>query len=207
MPDVNEVDELLAAFYGRRRDWSIAERSAANTLIQHHGWSAARAAFVAEWLEGDPNGRFWRAALSDKDGICTVLRSIAKILEASGANAHVGHRQGWQAYGEYADPAGAEPKEIAERTFAQKVAAVEEPWKDLIEEAHALGLTGPAMSRWVFAERARRTGQPPIETGFQRMATQTDPAKLQRALEYGKRGNAGDDRARKHEARGEEVDE
>lgn len=56
-----------------------------------------------------------------------------------------------------------------EMTQTEKVHAVQQPWRDLIAEAESRGLTGPAMSRWVFREYERRTGKTGIAVIANRM--------------------------------------
>lgn len=71
-----------------------------------------------------------------------------------------GNRAADAAYGEYEDPRGPEVEEHVEQTLAQKTAAVQQPWKDLIAEGMALGLRERRLFDWVMDQRAKRTGKP-----------------------------------------------
>lgn len=71
-----------------------------------------------------------------------------------------GNRAAAEAYVE--KPKTDEDRHIAatlNRTFAEKVAAVQQPFGDLIDAARANGLRGTAMFDWVMTERAKQTGR------------------------------------------------
>ncbi len=158
---MSDYDDVLGSFYGKTRVWSAPERAAAQALVEHHGWTAARASFIAEWLDASD---FWRGKLTS---IADVMRNVQAITEQSGAAKQTADRPGWEGYQPYQDPTPpemADEKEELLATLEQKRAAVRAPWEDLVEEAQALGLKGVQMSRWVFAERERRTGRPSVAT-------------------------------------------
>lgn len=157
---MSNPDDLLASFYGSRRAWTPGEIAAAKALIQHHGWTGARATFIAEWIDENIEGRFWRHLLSSKDGIVGVLKAIATITEKSGA-AQAAAPWPPEAYAPQprSDEDEAQAQALA-RTTADKIAAVQKPWGDLIDEARSKGLRGAAMFDWVMDQRAQRTGRP-----------------------------------------------
>lgn len=150
------VEAVMAAFYGENRKWTTNERAAARELVEAERWTPARAAFVAEWLEKDP---FWRGKIRM---LPDVLRNVDQITAQSGAKGQApdGKRQAWQAYERYDDPRGPEVEKHIEQTLAEKREAVQRPWLELIDEAQALGLRGPAIFDWVMDQRAKRTGRP-----------------------------------------------
>lgn len=162
MARLDEIVDLVASWYGDSRMVGALDRGAAAALIDHHGWTPARAAFVAEWIETNPRGRFWAGKIVT---LPDVLKNVATLTEQSGADEQAAARPGWQAYEQHEDPAGGEVAQAVEQTFAQKVADVQRPWAELIEEAEQLGLRGPKLFAWVMAERARRTGQQPPSAG------------------------------------------
>lgn len=159
-PNDTVVTDLLASFYGERRTWSLPERAASKALIDHHGWTPARASYVADWLETAPEGRFWRQALTARDGICAVLRNVELITEKSNADKHAAP---WPAQAYTPQPKTAEDMELLEQlaaTNADKRAAAYAPWQELVDEAQSNGLKGAALFDWVMDQRAERTGRP-----------------------------------------------
>lgn len=141
-----------------------SEMSAAKRLVDQHGITPQRASKIMAFCTAH---RIWGGV------VVTVEKlelHLAKILAEMSKDPNAdGDLPGWQAHQTYEDPAGDAPRELAEKTNAEKIAAAQQPWRDLIDEAHARGLTGLAMSRWVFAERERRTGKPGIAVAANKM--------------------------------------
>lgn len=156
------VEDLLGSFYGTMRPWTTIERATAKALIDHHGWSPSRAVYIADWIEASPDGHFWRSALTERDGIVKVLKSIAMITAKSGAVKAAPSRSTWDQERAYVDTVPEEQRALRDSQLgpAREVHIEEQQrdWGQLIDEAHERGLKGPAMARWVFDERERRTG-------------------------------------------------
>lgn len=153
MATQDDVTDLISCWYGDKRFGTPMDRGAAASLIDHHGWTPARAALVAQWIEDNPRGRFW----ADKTkNIPDVLRNVVSLTEQSGAEQEAAPRQ---------PPIERSPEEEAHLTHigttsAQLKAETEAPWIALLDEAKAKGLRGPKMFDWVMSERAKRTGRP-----------------------------------------------
>lgn len=169
------VGGILASFYGFNREWSLDEIAAVKTLQKEHGWTPSRASFIGSWI-GDPDNeraRFWKDALTKKNGILMVLKSAAQIAELSGVDRQAPSGPGWQAYDQ--KPQSPEEKALAEeigRTHAQKRADKENFFKALEAEGRALGLEYPPLSRWILAQweerrpPARKSGALPSVGGL-----------------------------------------
>lgn len=161
-PSDDYVDEVLGSFYGNRRAWSLAEKGAAKALVDHHRWTPILAGCVADWLEQSPDGHFWRSALTERDGVVKVLKSVGLIMQKSGASSRAPGRSTWDQERQYKDTVPEEQRALRDSQLGpERQVHIEEQqrdWGELIDEAHARGLKGPAMARWVFEERERRTG-------------------------------------------------
>lgn len=157
------IDSILGSFYGVRRAWTTAEETAAAAL-DGMGWTPARAAFIADWIENSRDGAAWRHNLAKRDGIVGVWKSVEAIEARCGAEQAAPRPPPREA-----DPAFDAHWEQAKPNLCAKVLAVQAPWigpGGLWEESAHVRVAGPGgvlrplsspeRSRWCAIERGRR---------------------------------------------------
>jgi hypothetical protein len=148
------VPALIDCVYGSaQKSYSPEDVSAARRLLARPGFTLAKASLLMAIVS---SSRFWEPVIVSVEKLELHLDKLLDLL-AKDPSAP-GNRAAEAGYQPYQDPAGEAPREQAKQTNEQKREAALAPWRELVAEAHARGLTGLAMSRWVFAERERRTG-------------------------------------------------
>jgi hypothetical protein len=157
--DATQVVEIV---YGEPpRHLDPAELSAARRLLALPGMTPKKVSLLMAIVT---SSRHWGPIIQTVQKLELHLEKILDLLAkdpSAPGNRPLGGADGYQA--DTSESAGQAAEELG-RTFEQKVAAEQQPWLDLIDEAHRAGLRGPAMSRWAFQkfnERHRKNGEGP----------------------------------------------
>lgn len=134
------------------------EIGAARRVLAQKGMSPQRVSSVMAWVTAH---RRWPGIVVST---CKLELHLAAILvEMAGDR---GGNAVPQSEAPYEDPTPAELQgelHASLETEESKRRAMRQEWWDLIEQALAMGLKGPEMSRWVFNKRAELKGYKPID--------------------------------------------